>query len=730
MSDVPRGLRTWVAGGLCALAVCASVFSLAPLIQPGRWFTLACGAVIVLAAVLAGVRTLTRGWWAPTLVGLVVATFALLAAYASPPGRFQAVPSSASLARLGDNLRAGLAYVDASRPPTEATTQLELLVVGGALLVLLLVDLIALGLAAPAWSGLVLLALWLPSIALERTASVWAFVGTAIGYLALLALTAAPAPGSRGARGRHDASRRTGAAVAGAAAVTIAAIVLGPTSSAAPGWGAVRIPDFGSVSSGSLRLAQDLDLRDSLGARSNEIELTYRADPVAVGPLRVFTLRDFDGEYWSRDSRPSTVAADYALLWPARDLASRSDQEAAPTISNVTVQIEGLREDQLPVPVMPRTVDVSDKVTYDAERDEVALGSTTRQGTTYSIRTELLDLSAESLRGASTDYPADLGQYLAVPQTSRVADVAAAAAAVTAGATNPYDQALALQTYLRNTQEFTYSTDVAVSRTDDAVWDFLGDKVGYCVQFSTAMTVLARTLGIPARLAIGLLPGSLGPNGEQVVTGRDTHAWPELYFPGAGWVRFEPTPAIQSGPPPRWADPFAGAGAGPVREENPRGVPGTAESAAPTTAPQTADVAASDNSGRGLAIGAGSGLALVLLGITVWLIRRRRPASRIEPNSEIAWAHLRTRLAAVGIVWTDARTPRQVVALVAAELERRNGGSMRPEARDALAEVALAVQDDRYAPDPHARELSELEACVALVLREITAPVSVSVPSS
>ena len=727
MMDVPRGLRTWVAGALCALVVCASVYSLAPLLLPGRWFAVACAAVIVLAAVLAGVRAVTRGWWAPTLVGLVVATFGVLAQYASPPGRFQAVPTSASLARLGDNLRAGLAHVDASRPPAEVTAHLELLVVGGALLVLLLVDLVALGLAAPAWSGLMLLTLWLPSIALERTASAWAFVGTAVGYLALLALTAAPAPGSRGARGRHDAGRRTGAAVTGAAAVTIGAIVLGSISAAAPGWASVRIPEFGSVSAGSLRLAQDLDLRDSLGARSNEVELTYRADPVSVGPLRVFTLRDFDGERWSRDDRPSTVAADDTLLWPARDLTNRPAQEAEPTVSVVTVQIEGLREEHLPVPVMPRTVYADDDWTYDAERDEVVRGSTTQPGMQYSVRTEILDLSAESLRRSPTQYPADLGQYLAVPQTSRTADVAATAAEITAGATNSYDQALALQSYLRNAQNFTYSTEVPAGGTDDEVWDFLGNKVGYCVQFGTAMTVLARTLGIPARLAVGFLPGTLGQDGDQVVTGRDSHAWPELYFPGAGWVRFEPTPAVQSGAPPRWADPFAGGGAAPITEQNPR-APDAAASASPTTAPQAAAPDTIGESSRGIVIGLGAAAALVLVSIAFWVTRRRQPARTNEPSSEIAWAHLRTRLAAAGIVWSDARTPRQVVALVTAELERRTGTAMRPEARDALTEMALAVQNDRYAPNPQARVLAELDECVSLVLREISSPVSVSVP--
>ena len=80
-------------------------------------------------------------------------------------------------------------------------------------------------------------------------------------------------------------------------------------------------------------------------------------------------------------------------------------------------------------------------------------------------------------------------------------------------------------------------------------------------------------------------------------------------------------------------------------------------------------------------------------------------------------------------MWSDARTPRQVVALVTAELERRTGTAIRLEARDALAEIALAVQNDRYAPNPQARDLAELDQLVSLVLRELSAPVAVSVPS-
>ena len=728
MIAVPRGARTWLAGGLCALAVCASLLTLTGPIAPGRWLPIAVAAVLGLAAVLAVARALTSAWWAPTLIGTCATGLGVLAAYASPPGRFQALPSTDSIARLGDSIRAALEYTEVSRPPVDATRPLELLIVGGALLVLLVTDLIALGLAAPAWSALALLALWLPGIALGRGATGWAFVGTSAAYLLLLALTAAPPPGARGARVRADTTRRAGLAVAGAATVMVAAIVLGPVAGSTPGWSTVRLPDLGSAGPGSLRLAQDLDLRESLGARSSEVVLTYRADPVTVGPLRVFTLRDFDGENWSRDDRSLGLAPDDVLLWPARDLVNRPADEAAPTRSNVTVRVVGLREERLPVPVMPRTVDVDGRWSYDAERDEVVRVGVTRPGTIYSMRVELLDITAASLRGAETDYPADMEQYLSVPRTARTGDVAAAAVEVTSAASGRYEQALALQSYFRSAQNFTYDTEVPPARSNDAVWDFLGSRTGYCVQFATAMTVMARTLGIPARLAVGFLPGSINEAGENVVTGRDSHAWPELYFSGAGWVRFEPTPAVQTGAPPRWADPFAGSGGAPIPEENPDRV-GAVPTALPTQSVPTGPAAPDAGADNRLLYGAGGAVAVLLLVVAWWIVRQRRAAREGSLSPEVAWARLRARLGSVGITFSDARTPQQVAALVAAELARRGGAPMRAQAQDALNELALAVQDHRYAPNPRVWETGELERWVDAVQREITSPAPVTVLS-
>src|SRR5690606_8291077 len=144
-------------------------------------------------------------------------------------------------------------------------------------------------------------------------------------------------------------------------------------------------------------------------------------------------------------------------------------------------------------------------------------------------------------------------QTLVVPDTGFQDQIAELAREVTEGTTNRLEQASALQAYLRDTSRFTYSTEGTPAASRDAVWDFLQSRSGYCVQFATAMVVMARTLGIPARVGVGYLPGDFeAATSSYLVLGRAAHAWPELYFPRIGWLRFEPTPAIQSGAPPEY----------------------------------------------------------------------------------------------------------------------------------------------------------------------------------
>ena len=120
------------------------------------------------------------------------------------------------------------------------------------------------------------------------------------------------------------------------------------------------------------------------------------------------------------------------------------------------------------------------------------------------------------------------------------AEVIEQAFAVTAGATTPYDKALALQNWFRN--EFTYDLNVQSGHSDDAILSFLRIRRGYCEQFAGTFGVMARAIGLPSRVAVGFTKGELKRDGLYHVYGRNAHAWPEVWFDGVGWVLFEPTP--------------------------------------------------------------------------------------------------------------------------------------------------------------------------------------------
>ena len=114
---------------------------------------------------------------------------------------------------------------------------------------------------------------------------------------------------------------------------------------------------------------------------------------------------------------------------------------------------------------------------------------------------------------------------------------------LTASATNNYDRAMAIQSYLRN--NFQYTLDPPAIEPEDPVGSFLfRSKSGYCEYFAAAMAVMLRTLNVPSRLVNGFQTGSYNRIGKDfVVRARDAHSWVEVYFTGYGWIPFDPTPA-------------------------------------------------------------------------------------------------------------------------------------------------------------------------------------------
>lgn len=177
--------------------------------------------------------------------------------------------------------------------------------------------------------------------------------------------------------------------------------------------------------------------------------------------------------------------------------------------------------------------------------------------TSYTVTSLMSEADVQSLQAAQTTYPDWIASvYLQLPETVTERTIAEAQRIVDeAGATTPYDKAIAIQNYLRS---LTYDeTRRAPPANRDWSDYFLFDtKVGYCDDFATAMIVLLRSQGIPARFAQGYAGGTyVAEQAAYEVRESIAHSWPEVYFPGYGWQRFEPTPASYANPPQRPSTP-------------------------------------------------------------------------------------------------------------------------------------------------------------------------------
>lgn len=153
---------------------------------------------------------------------------------------------------------------------------------------------------------------------------------------------------------------------------------------------------------------------------------------------------------------------------------------------------------------------------------------------------EKVPYPAQSASG--TDFPDSIVQeyLLSTPLSSVDPTVAQTARQVTASSTTMYDKALALEDYLRT---FKYSlTNPAVPDGQDPIAYFLQIKQGFCTHFATAMAIMARSLGMPARVAEGFAAGEFdAKTGSYLVKGTQAHVWPQIYFAQYGWINFEPT---------------------------------------------------------------------------------------------------------------------------------------------------------------------------------------------
>ncbi len=166
-----------------------------------------------------------------------------------------------------------------------------------------------------------------------------------------------------------------------------------------------------------------------------------------------------------------------------------------------------------------------------------------RAGESYQVRSALNSVTIAELRAAGTDYPAWVtNRYLQLPdnitpRTLRLAEE------IAEGHQTPYDIVTAITNYLRNNIEYSETIPPLPADQELVDWFLFDLQQGFCNYYATAEIVMLRSLGIPARLAAGYAQGDLleGSTDTFVVRQSASHAWPEVYFPGIGWVEFEPT---------------------------------------------------------------------------------------------------------------------------------------------------------------------------------------------
>lgn len=263
------------------------------------------------------------------------------------------------------------------------------------------------------------------------------------------------------------------------------------------------------------------------------------------GSLELFTVASSDGpHYWREIGLPnfngeSWEPGDETLL----KMNDRTDEILFPgTIVDQRITILALGGHLVPSAYRPVTVS-PDAVRWTRDSQSLVLPDTElRRNDAIQIKAKVVRLSPELLR-ATANTGVDESYYslpVSVPQT-----VLDTARQITAGAGTAYDMALALQNWFRN--DFVYDTDVQFGNSNDAMDEFLRIKRGFCQQFAGTFAVMARSLGLPTRVAVGFTAGELGIDGLYHVFGRHAHAWPEIWFDGLGWIAFEPTPGRGNG---------------------------------------------------------------------------------------------------------------------------------------------------------------------------------------
>lgn len=696
-----------LAGGVATILAAAGLY---PVIASTDWV----GLTLVAVGLVVGVGIGLRGLRAPTWVVLAGQGVSLLIwcghLVGSDVARLGWLPSRAWAERLADTFVIGVDTVRTFSAPVQLDSGVLLLVVGGVGITALAVDALAVTARAAPLAGIPLVVVHAVAMVTTPTGpSAWAFVAAAAGYLGLLAVDGhlrarswgRPLGSSGSASFDTDSplTRLSSASVAlGAGAVLIA--VTG--ASALPQGGLALFGGTGGGGDGSGQTIRTenpiVDLKRDLVQPENVEVIRFTTTSEQPDYLRLLTLDVYDGTVWRASDRP--VPEDQRISEPLPSPPGLSPDIARTEHRYQFEVTDNLESEWLPLPYPAQEITTSGgDWRYADTLDVVALGSTTR-GLRYDVTALAVQPTPDQLRGLPP-LPGQFLDLLELPDDLPLV-VRDLAREVTADAVDSYDRAVALQQWFRNDGGFVYDLSVDPGNNADDLVAFLNDRRGYCEQYAATMAIMARILGIPARVAVGYLRGEEAQPGFWVVRAQDAHAWPELYFDGIGWVTFEPTPAARTGAPPDYTVP------GQQTDDRPSdldadgaAVPDEESVAPPFPLSDIGDVAGpgftrSSAAAVSIAIAV---VAVVLIALVPWVagwvIRWRRWSSAAgDPaaEAEAAWADIEDAALEAGFAANrhdTLRTSARELAAVA---------SLPYDAQGQLATVATATERSRFAP--------------------------------
>ena len=735
-----------------ALAVALGTAALAPLYDDLLWLPRVLGAIAVIAAAGLVCRRLN----VPALLQPVLAVAALFEfvtlTFVRSTTSFGVLPTGRTIPALRALVDEGLSDIERLAPPVPTHPGLTLMAVLGVAAVALVVDVIAVLLARAAVAGLPLLVLFAVPSAVRPGGVGWLpFALGAAGWLALLLVEGGdrvgrwgtPLKAARPERGAvyEDTSlgrvgRRIGAAALGVA-VVVPAMIPGLDTRLLGGGDGMGFGEGGSRTTTTYNPITKL--RNDLRQPTPRPVLSYETDDPTPDYLRLTTLDRFTDAGWSASKLTGSTERDGVKDRLPRPVGLDGD----PLETQTRITIRGLDAQWLPTPFPPREVDVRGPWLYDA-RSETIFGirvGTRRLKDSYTVRASEVAPDREVLAAAlDTGLPTDVRQYALMPTVTNA--VKRLTDQVVAGQTTPYGKVAAIQRFFtdpRSNFEYSTSSQVQGIESPSALADFLKFRKGFCEQYASAMAAMIRLTGVPARVAVGFTAGTRQPGGAYLVTTGDAHAWPEAWFAGTGWVRFEPTPRDDGQtvvPGYAQAAPTGPAAGGP---DLPAPAPGEAEGEAadgangvndkldrldqdPGEAVAAEEVPAESEGSSLPPLWAVAGLGVAVVALLPWLLHalrhRRRWSAASSPGALTAWQQVCDDGVDAGHVWRGKDSPRAAAAHLASTV------ALPAEAAAALNRLAVAAERVRYAREGAGGDVASLRADAGTVRSALLASVS------